>query len=296
MATQTDPKTTLAYEGRFEMPAGADRVFRALTDPAQVERWFAEKTELSDRIGGPFRFWGRYTAMCTREDQADQRLTEFEPGRRLAFTWGWIGNPTRVELAIEEGEPATLRIRHTAEREFPGFERCGEHLMNDFWRVAAENLRSFLASGEPALMVEHGRAGGDAALSIDIEAPIERVWACLTDKEELDAWLTHGASVRLEPGGAYDYGWEINGNHCGPRSIVEIDPPRRLVHDWSHVGDETTRTEWLLDPIEGGTRVTVRQLGTGSERELSGYSNGWAAYLHLLRARATGGPPAKKHG
>ena len=61
--------------------------------------------------------------------------------------------------------------------------------------------------------------------------PIERVWAALTDPDELISWWGR-AQVELEPGGRFAMAW-LNVDDEGNRAemeatITELDPPRLL--------------------------------------------------------------------
>ena len=84
-----------AVERTVDLPAPPDEVWRALTDDAQLEAWFADEAELDVRPGGEGRFV---------EDGLARRalVDDVEPGRRLAFRW-WPedGGPvTRVEVEL----------------------------------------------------------------------------------------------------------------------------------------------------------------------------------------------------
>jgi uncharacterized protein YndB with AHSA1/START domain len=65
----------------------------------------------------------------------------------------------------------------------------------------------------------------------------------------------------------------------------EIDAPRRLVQTWKPTwGDGTVTTlTYLLEPIDGGTRLTVRHTGFDGRPQLcEGHSQGWERVLGWL--------------
>jgi uncharacterized protein YndB with AHSA1/START domain len=69
-------------------------VWRALTEPDELARWFANDVELDARPGGSGRFrW---------DDGSERRavVEEVEPGRRFAFRW----------RDASEAEPETLVV------------------------------------------------------------------------------------------------------------------------------------------------------------------------------------------
>ena len=83
----------------IELEAPPDEVWRALTDPDELEQWFANDVELEPEPGGEGVF---------RWDDGDERhalVEEIEPERRFVFTW----DGDRVEIELEE-IPAGTRV------------------------------------------------------------------------------------------------------------------------------------------------------------------------------------------
>ena len=80
------------------LPAGRDEVWAALTDPRQLEEWFANDVELDLRPGGGARFrWGN-------GESRTATVTEVEPAERLAFEWEGEGE---VEFTLEDDADGT---------------------------------------------------------------------------------------------------------------------------------------------------------------------------------------------
>jgi len=86
-------------------PAPPDEVWEALTDPEQLEEWFANDVELDAREGGEGVF---------RWDDGEERhatVVEAAPGERLVLDWDEEGT---VVLTLEEVEEGTrLRVRES---------------------------------------------------------------------------------------------------------------------------------------------------------------------------------------
>jgi uncharacterized protein YndB with AHSA1/START domain len=86
-------------------PASPDEVWEALTDPKQLEEWFANDVELDVRPGGDGVF---------RWDDGDERhatVLVVEPGERLVLDWEDDGE---VEFTLEEVEEGTrLLVRES---------------------------------------------------------------------------------------------------------------------------------------------------------------------------------------
>lgn len=109
--------------------------------------------------------------------------------------------------------------------------------------------------------------------TIELEAPIERVWRALTDYEEFGAWF------RVKLDGPFVVGEITTGRitypgheHMRWRSKVErMDAPHLFVFTWPHPEDPAdeeelatapeTRVEFRLEEIPGGTCLTVVESG-----------------------------------
>ena len=78
-------------------PVPPDEVWEALTDPDQLEEWFANDVELDARVGGAGVFrWAD-------GDERRATVVEATPGERLVLDWDDDGT---VELTLEEVEEA----------------------------------------------------------------------------------------------------------------------------------------------------------------------------------------------
>ncbi len=105
-----------------------------------------------------------------------------------------------------------------------------------------------------------------------IAAPVERVWALLTEAEHLGRWLGDaGAEVDLQPGGAITLRWADSGTSHA--RIVAVEPPRRFAYRWAPFKDpggeepvegNSTLVEYTLVPEDGGTRLRVVESGFAS--------------------------------
>ena len=90
-------------------PVPPDEVWQALTDPEQLEEWFANDVELEVRQGGKGVFrWG---------DGEERHATVLEatPGERLVLDWDDEGE---VEFTLEEIEDGTRLLVRESSPEF----------------------------------------------------------------------------------------------------------------------------------------------------------------------------------
>jgi uncharacterized protein YndB with AHSA1/START domain len=128
--------------------------------------------------------------------------------------------------------------------------------------------------------------------TVEIKASPERVFLALASKEIIEWWVRPGVFDTREWTGDLRVGgrWEASGvGKNGPYSLegefLEIDPPRRLVHTWHPVGapDAATSTvTYKLEPIDGGTRITLRQSGILSRDSSLGIGAGWETSFQKL--------------
>jgi uncharacterized protein YndB with AHSA1/START domain len=123
-----------------------------------------------------------------------------------------------------------------------------------------------------------------------IRTPPEKVYEALTTAEGWDAWFTQGTEVDARPGGRIIFRWmDFGVNHYtseagGP--VLEADPPRRFVFQWTP-GDSTTTIEFDLEPLSPGTVLTVTESGHAmTEKDLAALVDcaaGWGEALTLLK-------------
>jgi uncharacterized protein YndB with AHSA1/START domain len=101
--------------------------------------------------------------------------------------------------------------------------------------------------------------------SIEIEAPIERVWTALTDEGLAAHWLgcigfrpVVGTLFHMQPDPAKAGSLE-GATHC---EVEALEPPRRLVFSWFLPGTPKTHVEIVLSAAAHGT-TTARLVHTG---------------------------------
>jgi uncharacterized protein YndB with AHSA1/START domain len=138
-------------------------------------------------------------------------------------------------------------------------------------------------------------AEGVVFARVDIAVPPERVFRALTTAELTkwwgadDVYRTTRFALDPRPGGH----WRTDGVGADGTSfhvegeVLEIDPPRRLVQTWQPSWDEgaPTTITYSLEPIDGGTRLTIRHSGfAGRPQSCEGHGQGWERVLGWLQA------------
>lgn len=289
--TATPP--VFEHHAGFTLAAPPERAFRALIDPAELERWFAAHARVEPRVGGSFAFYGRATLGSPGESEATGRVTAFEPDVALAFTWQIHGVDTEVRWHLVAGEtPATCRLEvtHAVHGALP-YDRP-RHVIDDLWRLHAGNLMDHLSGGTGVVLADFTSAQPEVRVSVEIKAPPAKVFRALLDPELMNRWLGGAARVDLASG-EYSYGWryDIEGRSVagGPTRILERVDNEKLVTDWPDWRGEPsqpmTRVTWLLEPLDGGagTRVTIVHDGFAAPVDRSDYQQGWGYFADALR-------------
>ena len=124
-----------------------------------------------------------------------------------------------------------------------------------------------------------------------LRAPVEDVWAAVTQPERLARWI--GTWEGDPTSGSVQFRMLFEADHPGePLAIRVCEPPHRL-HVTSSVGEEV----WLLDldltHADGVTTLTLTQSGVTAE-QVSGVGPGWDFYLDRLVDAETGADPAQR--
>jgi uncharacterized protein YndB with AHSA1/START domain len=135
---------------------------------------------------------------------------------------------------------------------------------------------------------------------IVIDAPIEHVWALITEAQHFGTWFADsGAEIDLRPGGAMTLSWEEHGT---VRARVErVEPPRLFSYRWANARDadpvegHSTLVEFLLTAEGAGTHVRVVESGFASldttdedrRRQIDDNTEGWITQLRNLSDRAS---------
>ncbi|MBB4660809.1 SRPBCC family protein [Conexibacter arvalis] len=89
---------------------------------------------------------------------------------------------------------------------------------------------------------------------VRIAAPVERVWALVTEPEHVGRWFGDaGAEIDLHPGGAMTLTWAEHGT---TRCVVErVEPPHRFSYRWMLAGGEGAPTEGNSTLVEFSLRA-----------------------------------------
>ncbi|WP_084105471.1 SRPBCC domain-containing protein [Demequina sp. NBRC 110056] len=134
--------------------------------------------------------------------------------------------------------------------------------------------------------------------TIEIAAPVEKVWAAVTEPQHIERWHTSAATLSaLEPGGTGT--WTFEGYGTAPILIEAVDPMRSVTYRWGSDGETeispstSTVFTFTLEPTDSGTRLTVVETGfevlANPSQGLKNNQEGWTGQLDKLVAYLEGG-------
>jgi len=125
-----DGRPAVRFERRYAHPV--ERVWRAATEPAELEHWFPSSVALDLREGAAMTF----TFRDGGTEPMRGRVTELDPPHRFCFLWG--EEELRLELE-PDGDGCRLRFTHLiSTREQAARDAAG-------WHVCLDRLERLLA-------------------------------------------------------------------------------------------------------------------------------------------------------
>ncbi|NKY87949.1 SRPBCC family protein [Nocardia veterana] len=297
--TDIDGVPTLRFERRFPHPR--ERVWRAISDPAQMTAWFPAAVQAEPRPGAPMRFV--FDDEAPADDGWDGEVLEVDPPRVFMFRWN--RDVLRFEL-IADGDGCRLVFTHALGDGPAG--RLGAARTAAGWDGCLTSLAAALDSGHaapppagtgsvPAQWLSRAEAyvekfglgrgrvepagGPESAVALRFSRdlvwrPADAVWDVLTE----------GAALHIgerPPARATNPAVE-------PDPISELDAPRLLTYPVRRAGRPAGRVRWeiVADP-QLGTRVDLthtlpRDLDTHRAELLAT----WQVHLELFFAAVLG--------
>src|SRR3954447_8843964 len=124
-----------------------------------------------------------------------------------------------------------------------------------------------------------------------IDAPVEVVWAVVTEPEHISRWFSDSVELELRPGGKAVLHWDGRGAVDG--RVERVEPPHFFSFRWvagrglQLAEGNATLVEFSLAAEGDGTRLTVVETGFGSlagsdddnQERFDGHRRGWELEL-----------------
>jgi uncharacterized protein YndB with AHSA1/START domain/DNA-binding transcriptional ArsR family regulator len=123
----------------------------------------------------------------------------------------------------------------------------------------------------------------------------ERVWEALTDPDQTATYWGHRNVSGWSKGDSWEHARLDGSGVDGGGTIIEIDPPRRLVHTWGDLADadhpeRLSRVTFDIEPRDDVVRLTVTHENLTPE-QLEPTQDGWALVLSSLKSYLETGTP-----
>ena len=120
--------------------------------------------------------------------------------------------------------------------------------------------------------------------------PIEDVWSALTEPDRLARWIgVYEGERRVGGTGTFSMTHEGGEPSGEPTTIVECDPPRRLVIEWVQQDTDAWRIDLDLWDEDGRTVLRFVQVFP-ADADVTDFALGWHWYLEKLGAEIGGRP------
>jgi uncharacterized protein YndB with AHSA1/START domain len=155
MATATIPPHQDAVESEIQIAAPPERVFQALTDPAQLRQWFTNPScpvhlwEMDARPGGRYRYTtekGTVVVNNVSEFECHGEILKYEPPRLLAYTWigNWHEDKARVTVVRWDLTPQAggthVKVTHSGLAQEPTARKD----YSGGWPSVVQQLKKFI--------------------------------------------------------------------------------------------------------------------------------------------------------
>lgn len=201
----TPPAGTRSVEGKIEIEASPEVVWRALTDAAELARWFPLEARVDPGVGGEIYLSWR------NEYAGSSEILVWEPGRHLRTRWGGVDGMEQVQLTdytLEgKGGRTVLRVVTSGFPADPSWDAWVEGTRQG-WRYELASLKHYLERhpGEEREVVYLRRR---------VVIPPEEAWRRLAGKNGLGSRPLGGRAFIDDPPRQY--------------AAIVADPPDALL-------------------------------------------------------------------
>ena len=142
MIMEKTPLIGRTLEKELFIKASPERVFQALIEKADLERWFVQKAEVDLRPGGAIRFEWAPDAVEIGT------ILVLDPPHRLSYSWETLEpSPTTITFELTaENDGTRLHLIHTGIGEGEDWDNYYTSI-NSGWSVHLKNLTAWLETG-----------------------------------------------------------------------------------------------------------------------------------------------------
>jgi uncharacterized protein (TIGR03086 family) len=132
------------YSSSVDLPVSPDEAFALVTEPERLRRWSSVCAAVELRAGGSYHW------QVTPSHTAGGTIREVDPGRRVVFGWGWLGDedlPPDTSTVTVTVEPTETGSRVTLTHEgLPTQQQVDGHA--EGWDHYLERLELLAVKGD----------------------------------------------------------------------------------------------------------------------------------------------------
>ncbi len=143
-------ENTRTIQQTYAISVSPARVFGALTNAQELERWWTSKSKSDARTGGHFEYTWEFED-STRNGKQEGEYLEVVPNKKLRYPWEagneGKGHNTTVEFTLTETPDGTILELAHAGYKFGGDWDPVYEMVSGAWGFFLGNLKSYLESG-----------------------------------------------------------------------------------------------------------------------------------------------------
>ncbi|MCW2921308.1 MAG: hypothetical protein JWL76_1182 [Thermoleophilia bacterium] len=261
-----------------ELAHPVDQVWRAVSEPDQLERWFVDRLGWAPKLGEDLDVGGQTV-----------RVTRLQEPSVIAWEWG----RERYRIELESVDDATTRLvfQHafvdsagTAEQHAMGWQvylgRLATHLDGHFVEERDAHEQAVVLSHDGRPVVRFFRR---------FDVPAERVWNLAATPDGFSGWFPCTVAFdELAAGAAMSFDFGPDLQLTG--EVRELEVPTRLSFDW---GDDTIGLDVVALTSDAGpvTLFTFTHVMSEPADAIARTAAGWHVCLDAF-ARLLGNPKA----
>jgi len=269
MSTKNISTEPLIIERTFDAPVAL--VWRAITTPEDMSRWYFDMQNFKPEVGCEFRFVVEHEG-----NVHDHRckITRVVPQEKIAYTWRFEGREGNSHVTFElfaEGDKTKLKLTHAGLETFAKTPSLARKNFERGWtQLIGTELKDFLENADREIFITR-----------EFSAPRELVWEAMTNpKHVVNWWGPRGFTTTIEKmdfcvGGVWQHVMRGPDGAKYPNKSVfkEIVKPEKIV--FSHGGRRENGPSvdaiatWTFDEIgKNKTRIGLRMVfPSASERD-----------------------------
>jgi uncharacterized protein YndB with AHSA1/START domain len=253
--------------------APRERVWQAITDPAELAQWL-----LPPALGADMKRDANDTILvCMGGMEIPVAALEEMHAPRHLRIYGLPDHVISITYLLEEENKGTrVRVMMSGFENLPVDARQDRILPSgSAWEKSLANLNAHITGmplpfpeGYVAALFGYRRESEKSFAverSIWIAAPREKVWSAITDPAQLENWFSPGTSWKLtalEVGGRLFIPDPETGDETNVQVLQIVDPPEHFVtHSLPVSPGSSEVTAYLLQEERGGTRLTITNSG-----------------------------------